>query len=187
MKERWDNMTVSFKNFRGEIYYLHSKLTKKGNTSYHFSKKAEGAAEINEVPDGFEIYEDPNGKVYAKKKTKRFIQEDELRLVEEGMKKHSIIKDFKLDINKSVIYIYTVENSFEDAPVPKYMLDEYKQYEASLRFILTDPDKRKFEVERFCYLGGIDDWVYLDGPGDLEHLVIEYTQHLGEVSFYDLM
>jgi hypothetical protein len=187
MKERWDNMTVSFKNFRGEIYYLHSKLTKKGNTSYHFSKKAEGAAEIDEVPDGIEIYEDPNGKVYAKKKTKRFIQENELRLVEEGMKKHSSIKDFKLDIKKDVIYIYTVENAFEDAPFPKTLLDEYKRYETSLRFILVDPDERRFEVERFCYIGRVDEWIYLDGPDELERLVREYVQHLGEESFYNLM
>jgi hypothetical protein len=67
------------------------------------------------------------------------------------------------------------------------MLDEYKQYEASLRFILTDPDQRKFEVERFCYLGGIDDWIYLDGSDELKRLVREYTQHLGKESFYDLM
>jgi hypothetical protein len=49
-------MPVYFNNFRGDTYYLHSKLTRKGNTSYHFSKKAEGAAEIDEVPDGIEIY-----------------------------------------------------------------------------------------------------------------------------------
>jgi hypothetical protein len=125
--------------------------------------------------------------VYAKKKTKRFIQENELRLVEEGRKKHSIIKDFKLDIKENVIYIYTVENPFDDALVPKRLLDEYKQYETSLRFILTDRNQRKFKVERFCYLGGVDDWIYLDGPDELEHLVREYTLHLGEESFYDLM
>jgi hypothetical protein len=187
MQERRDNMTVSFKNFRGEIYYLHSKLTKKGNTLYHFSKKAEGAAEMDEVPDGFEIYEDPNGKVYLKKKTKPYILGDEIRLVEEGMKKHSAIKDFKLDIKKNVIYIYTVENSFEDATFPKTLVDEYKQYETSLRFILVDPDERRFEVERFCYLGEVDDWIYLDGPNELERLVREYVQYLGEESFYDLM
>jgi hypothetical protein len=123
MMERWDYMTVSFKNFRGEIYYLHSKLTKKGNTSCHFSKKAEGAAEMEKVPDGFEIYEDPNGKVYLKRKTKPYILRDEIRMVEEGMKTHSFIKDFKLDIKKDVIYIYTVEGSFEDAPFPKTLLD----------------------------------------------------------------
>ncbi len=180
-------MTISFKNFRDEIYYLHSKLTKKGNASYHFSKTAEGAAGIDEVPDGFEIYEDPNGKVYLRKKIKQSIHENEIRLIEKGMKTHSIIKDFKLDIKKNVIYIYTVENSFEDAPVPKHLLDKYKQYDTSLRFILADPDERRFEVERFCYLGDIDDWVYLDGPSDLEYLVREYTKHLGKESFYDLM
>jgi hypothetical protein len=63
----------------------------------------------------------------------------------------------------------------------------WMRYETSLRFILVDPDERRFEVERFCYIGGVDDWIYLDGPDELERLVRKYTQHLGKESFYDLL
>lgn len=181
------NMALSVKNFRGDTYFLHSRLTKKGKLSYHFSKKAEGAAEIQNVPEGYEIYEEPNGKVYLRKQTISPIKADELRLIKEGMKKYSIIEDFKLDVKKDAVYIYQVVDSFDDAPVPKSMQDKYKVYETSLRFTLRDRDERTFEVERFCYIGGIDDWIYLDGPDELERLVREYTRHLGKESFYELM
>ncbi|MCK6207063.1 hypothetical protein KZX50_16590 [Bacillus infantis] len=180
-------MALSVKNFRGDTYFLHSRLTKKGNISYHFSKKPDGAADIQDVPEGYEIYEEPNGKVYLRKKTISPIKADELRLIEGGMKKYSIIEDFKLDVKKDAVYIYQVVDSFDDGPVPKPLLQKYKQYETSLRFTLIDKNERTFEVERFCYIGSIDDWIYLDGPDQLERLVREYTEHLGKESFYELM
>ena len=36
-------MPITYKSFKDETYYLHSKRTKKGNMTYYFSKKAEGA------------------------------------------------------------------------------------------------------------------------------------------------
>jgi hypothetical protein len=182
-----DGMGVCVRNFRDDVYFLHSRLTKKGNLSYYFSKKEQGAAEIDEVPEGYEIYEEPNGKVYLRKQTKPQIKEDEIRLIEEGMKKYSIIDDFKLDIKKNVIYIYQAVQSFSDVPVPAYLLKKYKEYETSFRFVLVDREERMFEVERFCYLGSVDDWMYLDGPDKLAPLVRGYTPHLGKESFYDLI
>jgi hypothetical protein len=187
MQKGGNHMVLSVKNFRGDKYYLHSRLTKKGNPSYHFSKKAEGAVNTQDVPEGYEIYEEPNGKLYLRKQATLPITADELRLIEEGMKKYSIIEDFKLDVKKNAVYIYQAVDSFDAAPVPKPLLEKYKQYETSLRFTLIDRDQRTFEVERFCYIGGIDDWIYLDGPDQLERLVREYTQHLGKESFYELM
>ncbi|MGD6875685.1 hypothetical protein [Bacillus infantis] len=180
-------MVLSVKNFRGDTYFLHSRLTKKGNPSYLFSKKAEGAADIQDVPEGYKIYEEPNGKVFLRKQAISPITADELRLIEEGMENYSIIEDFKLDVKKNTVYIYQPVDSFDAAPVPKPLLEKYKQYETSLRFTLIDRNQRTFEVERFCYIGGIDDWIYLDGPDHLERLVREYTQHLGKESFYELM
>ncbi|MGD6803464.1 hypothetical protein [Rossellomorea aquimaris] len=176
-------MPLSYKNFKGDTYFLHSKVTKKGNTTYHFSKAAKGAAELREIPAGFEIYEEPNGKVYLRKKTKEYFLGDEIQVIQKGLKTHSEIKDFKLDIKKNIVYVYTAE---QELPVPPQLLDKYKHYDTQMRFVLIDEDERSFEVERFCYLGGIDDWIYIDDSTDLESLVREYVQHLGQESFYDL-
>ncbi|RIW34287.1 hypothetical protein D3H55_09910 [Bacillus salacetis] len=172
-------MTVSYKNFRGDTYYLHSKLTKKGNTSYHFSKKEEGAADIREIPVGYEIYEEPNGKVYLRKKTKEYIHDKEIQIIQKGMERYSEIKDFKLVIKKNMIYVYTADQDMDTPP-------GFQQYDTQLRFALIDENERTFEVERFCYSGSIDDWIPIDGSEDLETLVQEYTQHLGKDSFYEL-
>ncbi|WP_366161252.1 hypothetical protein ABXS71_20645 [Bacillus infantis] len=115
-------MVLSVKNFRGDTYFLHSRLTKKGNPSYLFSKKAEGAADIQAVPEGYEIYEEPNGKLYLRKQAISPITADELRLIEEGMERYSIIEDFKLDVKKNTVYIYQAVDSFDDTTVPEPLL-----------------------------------------------------------------
>jgi hypothetical protein len=185
-KRKRDNMPISYENFRGDTYYLHCKKNKKGTTTYHFSKDPKEAADIEEIPNGLEIYEEPNGKVYLKKKVKQYIHAEEIQTIKNGIRKYSEIDDFRLDIKKHVIFIYTVPNPCEDVPIPEHLINKYKQYDTQLRFVLVDEDERRFEVERFCYLGSVDDWIYLDASTDLETLVREYTQHLGKKSLYDL-
>lgn len=180
-------MALTYNNFRGETYYLHQKLTKKGNKTYHFSKKLNDTISVDAMPSGYEIYEEPNGKVYLRKKTKPLITQEEMNIINEGMKKHCIIDDFKIDIKKNVVYIYTAEDTFEDLPIPIIAASQHKHYETKLRFILVDKEDRFFDVERFCYRGSIDDWIELDCSDNLEELVETYVQHLGKDSFYELM
>lgn len=180
-------MPVSYENFRGEIYYLHSRKTKRGNTTFHFSKQSKGVVDPVEIPKGFEIYEEPNGNVYLRKKTKPYLHAKEIEMIQSGIKKHSEIEDFKLDIKKDIVYIYTVDHSIADESFPKQLGQKYKQYDTPLRFLLIDQEERRFEVQRFCYLGSVDDWIYLDESTKLKELVQEYTQHLGKESFYELM
>ncbi|WP_027726294.1 hypothetical protein [Tuberibacillus calidus] len=181
-------MAIVYKNFRGDLYYLHSRKTKKGNTTYHFSKKDSGSL-VDEMPSGYEIYESPNGKVYLRKPLKKLIHDEEIKIIEEGMKKYCPIKDFKLEIKKDVVSIYTVENdlSFIKEILPIRMdLDRYKNYETVMRFRLVDKENRTFSVERFCFLGSIDDWIEIDESEDLRRLVKEYVRHIGQESLYDL-
>lgn len=188
-------MTITYTNYLGDTYYLHSRVTKKGNTSYHFSKKKEDAVTLEQIPTGYEIYEEPGGKVYLRKTSKKLIYNEEIQVIEDGMKKYCPIKDYKLDIKKDIVYIYTVSDSIdatfdsitEIIPfVNRQSVDKYKDYETVMRFCLIDKKSRTFEVERFCFLGGIDDWMGLDESEDLEELVKNYVQHIGQQSFYEL-
>ena len=61
-----------------------------------------------------------------------------------------------------------------------------RTYSEVMRFILQDKKARDFTVERFCYRGGIDDWIYLDGPGSLEKLAKKYIKYLGTEEFFEL-
>lgn len=183
-------MTVTYKNFRGDVYYLHVRKTKKGNNTYYFSKKSNGNL-AGQLPEEYEIYEEPNGNVYARRRTKRLITDKEIHLVEQGMRKHCPIDDFKLDIKKEFIYIYTVVTPNEDKDQPLFMnspsFAKYKNYETVMRFELIDLNARIFEVQRYCFFGSIDDWIDLESSTDLEQLVAGYVSHIGQESFYDLI
>lgn len=178
-------MVFTYENFRGETYYLHARQTKKGNARYHFSKKLDISTCVDALPRGYEVYEEPNGKVYARKETKALIKPEEIAIISDGMKKHCEMSDFKLDVKKDIVYIYTIENADQILSTPLSLI--HKTYETKLRFILIDEEMRIFAVERFCYLGSVDDWIDLDSSDDLKQLVGEYVQHIGQESFYELI
>jgi hypothetical protein len=177
-------MSITYTNFRGDLYYLHSRKTKKGNTTFQFSKKIGGDL-VDDLPEGYEVYETPNGKVFLRKVLKKSIHPEEIKIIEDGVKNHCSIKKFKLDITKDMVYIYTPI----DIPFPNVgtlTLDKHLDYETVMRFRLLDEDERNFMVERYCFIGGIDDWIELESSKSLEELAEEYVPHIGQESIYDL-
>jgi hypothetical protein len=60
-------------------------------------------------------------------------------------------------------------------------------YSPMLRFSLTDADERLFSIERWCYLGSVDDWYFLSGGKPLMTLAEEYVPHIGKESFFELI
>jgi hypothetical protein len=56
-----------------------------------------------------------------------------------------------------------------------------------MRFVLSDPASRTFDAERWCFLGSIDDWYFLEAGKPLATLLKKYLRHLGKQSFYELM
>jgi hypothetical protein len=56
-----------------------------------------------------------------------------------------------------------------------------------MRFILTDPAERTFDVQRWCFRGSVENWIYLDDGKPLAALLKKYVRHLGKESFYQLM
>jgi len=160
-------MAVEHINRRGQKYYLHQGITKTGKPKYLFSMKSEGM--VQTIPDGFEIYENPNAQVFLQRIQPKIITDDEIATVDKGIKKFSHLQCL-IDIKKDIIYIYIPSIS----------------YSAMLRFILFDDIKRIFMTERFCSLGSIDDWIGIGGSDTLQKLVEKYVKHLGKESFYEL-
>ena len=162
-------MMVEYTNYKGDRYYLYEGATKKGNPKYWFSKSADGKL-LEEIPDRFEIYEEPNGMVYLRKIQSKLIFNEEIEII-----KNSIPKglDAKVDIKKNIITIYISENGT-------------RNYQALMRFILIDDETREFEAQRYCFRGSIDDWIELDSSTDLKKLAKKCCYHLGKDSFYDL-
>jgi hypothetical protein len=190
-------MSVEYTNRKGKTHYLHQSVTKTGKTRYFFSQSAEGdLADV--MPDGYEVYENPNGRVYARKIVPRVVSDAELASVEAGMRRFSRLEHFQVDVKKGTISIHTpnqnvgallhVVRSFVGAPGvdAEATIEKLVAYSPELRFVLIDKEERLFQTERYCYRGSIDDWIEIGAPDRLKALVRKYVKHLGQDSFFEL-
>jgi hypothetical protein len=190
-------MAVEHINRKGQKYYLHQGTTKTGKPKYFFSQKSEGTL-VQTIPDGFEVYENPNAQVFLQRIQPKIITLDEIATVEKGIQKFSHLHYCKIDVKKDTIYVCTpnqnvnnlskLYSSFSTAnPVDiESAIAHSISYSSMLRFILYNEQKRIFTAQRFCFLGSIDDWIGIGYPDTLPTLVEKYMQHLEKDSFYEL-
>lgn len=190
-------MTVAHTNRKGRTYYLHQGTTKTGKPQYFFALGDEGEV-VDTVPPGYEIYENPKGQVFLRKVRRQLITDEEVATVEAGMRQHSRLENYIVDVQKNTILVYTPDQDvellamkFEGFPGvqiegAKAALQGVLSYSPMLQFVLVDKEKRLFETRRNCFLGSIDDWISISGAEPLSELVKTYVQHLGEESYYDL-
>jgi hypothetical protein len=191
------SMAVEYVNRKGDTYYLHEGKTKKGNPKYFFSKKKDGVL-VESIPDGYEIYENPNAGVYLRRIQPKIFADKEISTVEKGVRKYSGLENFKVDVKKNAIVVFLPDQDtdhlkgiFSRFLLPgssklDEILTESLTYSPMMRFVLVDKESREFVVERWCFRGSIDDWIFVDHSNDLAKLVEKYCKHLGKDSFYDL-
>lgn len=193
-------MAIMHMNRRQQIYYLHQGKTKTGKPKYFFSMKSEGDL-VDTVPDGYETYENPRAQVFLRKIPKKVITDEEIAIVEKGMKKFAKVDRFIIDVKKAVISIFTptqdlgrlseslAGSTFAMGRNPQAMassLEKFLDYSSDMQFVLIDKHARIFQTERYCYRGAIDDWIAIGPSGDLATLVETYVKHIDQESFFDL-
>ena len=193
-------MTITYTNRSLQTYYLHQGTTKTGKPKYFFSKKSEGNL-VEQIPDGFEIYENPHTQVFLRRIPKKIITDAEVQVVKQGMENFSKVKPFIIDVKKEIIYIFTSSNNTDqlsefvratadqfnrDADTIEQLIQQSMRYTSDLRFTLIDKQTRRFQTERYCYLGSIDDWIHIGHEDSLDVLVKTYLPHLGQESFFEL-
>jgi hypothetical protein len=162
------SVTVQHVNRKGDTYYLHQGRTKTGKPKYFFSRKSEGEL-CRELPDGFEIYENPRGQVFCRRIQPKLIRDEEIEVVREAIRSCGKHLWAGVDVKKKNIIVYEREDP-------------------CFKFTLCDDDERLFVASRWCYLGSIDDWFPLcGGPKPLSQLASKYCRHIGEESFFELM
>lgn len=188
-------MPIQYTNKKGQIFYLHQSTTKTGKTTYFFSMKDDGIV-VDKIPDGFEIYETPNAQVFLRRIQPIIITDSEKTVVEEGMRVYSKLKYYQIELKKNKIIIFQADQNCEKlselfSTMPNQVnsaetLTRVVTYSPMMRFVLTDKVKREFQVERYCFLGRVDDWIVIDVKGQLQNLVKKYVKHLGQESYYEL-
>ena len=184
-------MAVEYRNWKGQLFYLHEGKTKKGNPKYFFSQKSEGNL-INEIPQGYEIYENVNGQVFLRKIEPKVIEDFEIEETKRELEKYPHLKYYRVGVKKNSIVIYEplqdikglteTLKKFGKHLTEDEAFEEIKpDYWAVMRFVLVDPATREFEVERMEYRN--DDWLYLE-TGNLKDLLQKFIPHIGRESFF---
>ena len=185
-------MAVEYTNRIGGTYYLRQGKTKTGKPRYWFATTQDGKGEpVEEIPEGFEIYENPaDARVYLRKQRPQLISDAEKQLVEQYVQKLKRSKRYLVGCKDRYITIYESDADighlqnrfgglFNALPLTKELgLDQAlinmldRHYTEMMRFCLVDQERRTFTAERFCFRGSIDDWIHLGGPNILKKLAI---------------
>ena len=191
-------MPITHTNAKGKTYYLHQGTTKTGKPKYYFSTKSEGPL-ADAIPEGFEIYENPNAQVILRRIPPKIITDEERQVVEDGMRKYAEVQDYKIDVKGNALVVYIADQDRETLadvckdmyPTPAAytqlmtLLRQGIHYSPMLQFLLEDEKRRTFTAQRYCFRGAIDDWIDI-GHGTLTTLVKRYVKHLGKESYFDL-
>ncbi len=193
------HIALKYVNRNGRAYFLQTKPDKKGISRFSLSLKPTGEP-ATELPAGFEIWESPeNAQVFVRRCLPSAIRPGEKKILEDAIVRETGGMLFIVDVEADSLVVYTNDAELDnDANRPlsrenKEMASQdwpgfvnSGRYQKMMKFTLTDGKKRIFRVERWCFLGRIDGWFYLDGGRSLKLLAEKYTGHLNKESFFEL-
>jgi len=154
-------MVLTYENRKGDTYYLHQGLTKKGNPRYVFSKQKEDRV-LQVIPRGYEIYENPNGLVFLRRIQPKIFSDEEIAIVENGIRDYADLEFYKVDVKGNAIIIYlplqdvgaikeVISQSTLKTPAEiNHILQSMITFAPEMQLILTDKEKRLFSLKRYC-------------------------------------
>lgn len=190
-------MPVSHVNRRGQTYYLQQRATKTGKVAYYFTMRSEGDL-VEEIPDGFEVYESPNAQVFLRRIRPKVIADEEVEVVRVELEQFRHLRYHRVEVKGEAITVHepdqdvggfsSILNLISGAAgtVSGEDLLRFLTYSPVLRFVLVDEEERAFVAERYCFLGSVDDWIEISEAGGLDRLARTYVRHLGRDSFFEL-
>jgi hypothetical protein len=196
-------MTISYTNRKGLTYTLYRGQTRSGKPRYYFGRAGQSQGEpVTELPPGFTVSESVNGVVSLVKERPSLIQPEEVAAFEAAVQQHPEARRYRVVVKHNRIEIYeqvgpdynAVFGDLHVAGLSRPGLSErlraleerYARYTPVLRFVLLDPTRRQFGVERMCYRGSIDGWLELARTGSAEKLAHELIPALGTDQFFEL-
>jgi hypothetical protein len=195
-------MPVTYTNRKGHTYYLCLGKTKTGKMRYYFARELkEGSPD--QIPEGYKISESVNGVVSLVKEGPQLIMPQEVASVEAVLVRHPKSRDYRVAFknNQIVIYerlgpdidklsaIFGKISALQSDMVKMRLqeqLDNMARFRPILRFILIDPEERKYRSERWSYMGDINGWIDIGESGKLEKLVRRLIPKLGTDDFFEL-
>ena len=191
------------RNRAGEIYFLQSKPDARAKQRCFFARKLTGMP-VPALPEGYEVRENPlSAQVTLRKHQPSRITLDEANLLSKAIRQSCPGLLFIVDRERSALIVYTSDIEAESrleflsmiAPINNDQSDDLRdfmiahaKYDPMLKFELQPGEPRCFAPYRWCFSGTIDDWIMIgDGPATLDALAAEFTPHLDQESFFELM
>jgi hypothetical protein len=196
-------MPISYTNRKGVTYTLYRGQTRTGKPRYNFGRADKGQGEpVMELPSGFTISESVNGVVSLVKDRPSLIQPEEVAAIKAVMDKHPQATRYRVVVKHDRIEIYEnagpdFDSLLDDLHIYSpsrlglaerlYATEEcYAHYAPVLRFILLDPEQRRFGAERMCYRSSVNGWLKLVHTGPLTQLARTLIPTLGTEQFFEL-
>jgi len=196
-------MGLQYENRRGQIYYLQTGKTPTGKPKYYIGRKITGTP-LDVVPEGHEIYESPeHGQVFVRKIKPSAITPFEREQAADLIRRTSGLEHVIVDVEENSLVVWTpsMDVSGVDDIIrtlagdrASSMAGAFRQsmlkrstYTKMLRFTLSNPDRRLFTAERWCFRGSIDDWIFIGGPAPLADHIEKCGKRLGTEEFFELM
>jgi len=187
-------MALEYTNRRGTTYYLHQTTTKTGRTRY-IMKKTKGDGGPDALPDGYEIVETINGQVSIRKAKPREIYEFEEAVVRQALEQQGL-KWWEVEVKGPALIIHEPVQRLDlllsfimprDASADRIDKEARRRarYTPVAKLTLHDPKARTFAVQRWCYLGSIDNWIPLKSAMTLGDALDFLVPHLGQESFFN--
>src|SRR5713101_1875205 len=167
------SMPISYTNRKGVTYMLYRGQTRTGKPRYYFGGQGQGQGEpVMELPLGYTISESVNGVVSLVKERPSLIQPEEVAAIEAAVQQHPEARRYRVAVKHNRIEIYEQVGPDYDALLGELHTvglsspglaerlqaeeERYARYTPVLRFILLDPTRRRFGVQRMCYLESVD-------------------------------
>jgi len=189
-------------NRMGNVYLLQSKSGNSSHFKYSFTRKLTGTP-VEHLPEGYEARENPDSaQVTLRRIRPSAIRDGERLLLEKTIRAQTDGMLFIVDVEAKSLVVYTSDMAADvrlmalrdifpmESVTAKQMVSGMlvnARYSKMLRFTLIDAKKRLFSMDRWCFLGSIDNWFYIEGAASLPTLADKYVKHLGKESFFDLM
>ena len=189
-------MTVKYTNQQNQLYHLHKKLTKRGNFRYYFSKD-DKINLVEKIPDSYEIYENPKGQVFLRKKNKNFISKEDIKLVEKILLEHTDFEHFYINSLRNNIILYLPDLNLDDLSGTLNITligDEIKLNQFSpdnLTYspfiqIIQDKDKKSYILEKIDTDNHLGKWNYIDESDSINSLIMSNLKHFSNNTYSKL-
>jgi len=187
-------LSLKYINRKGKTYFLHEGKTKKGNSRYFFSQSENFA--LNEIPKGYQIYENPNAQVFLRRIQPKLINKVEEALVKEVLKELIERKYCRITVEKSDITIYWADHNVErmrdiwiNTPRAQkegieVLIDQEITYSPVIILTLQAPKERLFILKMPDFEGVNMPWKVVGNPVSLETLISNVMDKIDIETYY---